>query len=131
MPLGFIDFPYVAGCAALAVNAGLLKLQPLARLCVVCAVCGRCDATLVGAYCHTPGARREMKVPLAEIADLRRKILQIQSICVRPMRPYSLASHDMKDETISRRNRRTRRRKNLINQINLCETHTPLQLGFA
>ena len=36
MPLGFIGFPYVAGNAALAVNAGLLILQPLARLCVGC-----------------------------------------------------------------------------------------------
>ena len=33
MPLGFIGFPYVAGNAALAVNAGLLILQPLSRLC--------------------------------------------------------------------------------------------------
>ena len=34
MPLGFIDFPHVAGIASLAVNVRLYKLQPLARLCV-------------------------------------------------------------------------------------------------
>ena len=33
LSLGFIGFPYVAGNATLAVNAGLLILQPLARLC--------------------------------------------------------------------------------------------------
>ena len=33
-----LGFPYVAGCAALAVNAGLLILQPLARLCVRCRI---------------------------------------------------------------------------------------------
>ena len=32
MPLGFIGFPHVADFATLAVNKGLLKLQPLARL---------------------------------------------------------------------------------------------------
>ena len=32
MPLGFIDFPHVAGIASLAVNIGLYELQPLARL---------------------------------------------------------------------------------------------------
>ena len=34
MPLGFIDFPHVAGIASLAVNVRLYELQPLARLCV-------------------------------------------------------------------------------------------------
>ena len=36
MPLGFIGYPHVAGIAALAVNVGLCKLQPLARLCEWC-----------------------------------------------------------------------------------------------
>ena len=36
MSLGYIDYPHVAGIAALAVNVGLCKLQPLARLCEWC-----------------------------------------------------------------------------------------------
>ena len=32
MAIGFIGFPHVAGSASLAVNKGLLILQPLARL---------------------------------------------------------------------------------------------------
>ena len=40
MPLGFIGFPHVAGITSFAVNAGLLILQPLARLCAQWAYVG-------------------------------------------------------------------------------------------
>ena len=58
MPLGFIGFSHVADFATLVVNAGLLILQPLARLCAQWVYVGyvmRC----CGAYCHTPGVRSE------------------------------------------------------------------------
>ena len=77
MPLGFIGFPYVADFATLVVNAGLLILQPLARLCVGCHML-RMTSHLVSQFPFLRHLRnlREEEEFLAEIAEPAEEIIK-------------------------------------------------------